>query len=133
MARLDDYEIHPDGMDEYLQNYGYHFSKKMCEWAVSKMRDRNGRRVQMRPKQAIDDMFKGYGIMIENDNGYDSVFSFHMALSDYVGSSIVDELAAARYVKDTIDDKDGYDGIVFCRFIADCNGKGVPIIWEDMI
>lgn len=29
-------------MDDYLSSYGYHFSKAMCEWAVSMMRDRNG-------------------------------------------------------------------------------------------
>lgn len=131
--RLDDYEIHPDGMYEYLSSYGWHFSKKLCEWAVSKMRDRNGKKVQMRSKQEIDSVLKGYGIEVENDNGYDAVFVFHMACSDFVGNSLVDELAAARYVKDYLDDKDGYEGIAFSRFIADCNGKGTPIIWSDVI
>ena len=28
-------------MEAYLRNYGYHFSKKMYEWAVSMMKDRN--------------------------------------------------------------------------------------------
>jgi len=131
--RLDDYEIHPDGMNEYLSAYGWHFSKKLCEWAVSKMRDRNGKKVPMRTKQEVDGILKSYGIEPENDNGYDAVFVFHMAYSDFVGSSITDELGAARYVKDVLDDKDGYDGIAFSRFIADCNGKGVAVIWTDVI
>lgn len=133
MARLDDYEIHPEGMDEYLSSYGWHFSKKLCEWAISHMRDRNGKKVRMRSKQEVDDLIKNYGIEIKNDKGYDSVFVFHMALSDFIGSSIMDELGCVRYAKDVLDDVDGYSGIAISRFIADCNGKDEPISWIDMI
>ena len=34
---LDMYDLKPDGMVSYLRYNGYHFSKKMCEWAVSLM------------------------------------------------------------------------------------------------
>ena len=37
MERLDSYSGYPSGMEEYLSAYGWHFSKKMCDWAVSKM------------------------------------------------------------------------------------------------
>lgn len=133
MERLDNYDIMPEGMKDYLSSYGWHFSKKLCEWAVSKMRDRNGKKVQMRTKQEVDSTMKGYGIPLEHDEGYDAVYVFHMAISDFVGSSLIDELAAAKYVHDYLDDEDGYDGIAFSRFIADCNGKGTPIIWSDVI
>ena len=133
MDRLDYYDILPKGMDAYLSHYGWHFSKAMCEWAVSKMRDRNKKRVQMRSKDDVSDVLKSYGVEIENDYGYDKVFVFHMGLSDFIGSSMPDESYVAKYVKDVLDDKDGYEGIAFCRFLADCNAKGVPIIWEDMI
>lgn len=39
--RLDVYDYFPDGMTDYLSIYGWHFSKKMCEWAVSKMKAEN--------------------------------------------------------------------------------------------
>ena len=133
MARLDYYDILPAGMDAYLSNYGHHFSKRMCEWAISKMRDMSGNKVKMRQKDQVDNILRTHNVEIENDHGYDSVFVFHMCLSDFIGSSIPDEARAARYVKDLLDDRDGYEGIAFDRFIADCNGKGVPIIWEDVI
>jgi len=133
MERLDYYDYRPKEMDAYLSNYGYHFSKKMCDWAVGNMRDRNGRKVQLKTLEQVDAILRAYGIALENDKGYDKVFVMHMALSDYFGSSIVDEQRLALYVRDVLDDKDGYPGIAFCRFVADCNGKGVPIIWEDMI
>ena len=133
MERLDYYDILPKGMDAYLSHYGWHFSKAMCEWAVGNMKDRNKRRVTMRPKEEIENILKAYGVELENDKGYDKVFVFHMGLSDYIGSSMPDESFVAKYVKDVLDDKDGYEGIAFTRFLADCNGKGVPVLWEDMI
>ena len=133
MDRLDYYDILPEGMDAYLSHYGWHFSKKMCEWAVSKMRDRNGKPVLMRSKEQVERILSTYGIQLENDKGYDKVFVMHMGISDYFGGSIIDEAHLARYVKEVLDDRDGYEGIAFSRFFADCNGKGVPILWEDMI
>lgn len=133
MTRLDYYDILPAGMDAYLSNYGWHFSKPMCEWAVSKMRDRNGNPVTMKTKEEVDAILKRNNIEIENDHGYDKVFVMHMGLTDYFANSIVDEAHLARYVQDVLDDKDGYEGVALTRFLADCNAKGLPIIWEDVI
>lgn len=133
MDRLDYYDIIPAGMDAYLSHHGWHFSKAMCKWAISKMRDRNGRKVQMKPKDEVESILQVYKVDVKNDKGYDAVFVMHMAISDYLGSSITDEAGLAKYVKDVLDDEDGYDGIAFTRFLADCNAKGVPVDWEDMI
>lgn len=133
MNRLDYYDILPKGMDAYLSLYGWHFSKPMCEWAVSKMKDRNGQKVKMKSKEDVDAILKSAGVEIENDHAYDKVFVMHMGLSDYMGSSITDETHLAKYVKDVLDDKDGYDGIALTRFLADCGAKGIPVIWEDVI
>ena len=120
-------------MDAYLSNYGWHFSKAMCEWAVSKMRDRNDQKVKMKTKEEVEAILKANGVEIKNDYGYDKVFVMHMGLSDYLGDSVPDEAHLAKYVKNVLDDKDGYEGVALSRFLADCNGKGWPIIWEDMI
>ena len=133
MERLDYYDILPEGLEAYLSNYGWHFSKKMCYWAINNMRDRMGRKLAQKTKEQVDAILKAHGVELENDKGYDAVFAFHMCISDYLGSSVVDEACNARYVKDVLDDRDGYDGIVFSRFLADCDAKGVPINWEDMI
>lgn len=53
-ARLDNYEVKPSGMDNYLQNYGWHFSKKMCEWAVSMMKGREGNFIKMVDKNSLE-------------------------------------------------------------------------------
>ena len=130
---MDYYDIMPAGLEAYLSSYGWHFSKALCEWAISKMKDRNGNKIPVRTKEQVETMLKASGVELENDYGYDAVFVMHMGLSDYLGSSITDEAHLAKYVKDVLDDKDGYEGIALTRFLADCSAKGIPIMWEDVI
>lgn len=56
-----------------------------------------------------------------------------MAKSDFFESSIISEQYLLQFVKDYLDDIDGYDGKALTRFYADCIGSGTPIMWEDMI
>lgn len=41
MDRLDIYDVFPIGFREYLNNYGWNFSKKLCEFASSR-HEKNG-------------------------------------------------------------------------------------------
>ena len=135
--RLDYKTIFPSGMEEYLGLNGWHFNKKMCEWAVSKMyrEDINGKKQAIIPytKDQLDQLLKKYNIILTNDIGYDAVYIINMAKSDFFGSSIIDEGKLVKYVKDYLDDADGYQDIAFTRFYADCIGKGLIISWEDML
>ena len=135
--RLDAREVFPSGMEEYLSQYGWHFSKKMCEWAVSRMYKRNSldKKIQIQSwnKDSVDKLLNKYGVTIENKIGYDYVFAANMCIADYYGSSIIDEQHVALFIKDYVDDPDGYEELPFTRFYADCIGSGVPINWEDML
>ena len=129
--RLDSYDKLPSGMDEYLSNYGWHFSKKMCEYAVSNMY--NDKNTRPYTKEEVDALLAKNGITLKHKNGYDYVFAANMAKFDYLGSSIPNEIYLAKFIKDYVDDPDGYDGLPFTRYYADCIGSGRAIIWEDMI
>lgn len=135
--RLDAREVFPSGMEEYLSQYGWHFSKKMCEWAVSRMYKKNSLDkkipIQSWNKDSVDKLLNKYGVTIENKIGYDYVFAANMCIADYYGSSIIDEQHVALFIKDYVDDPDGYEELPFTRFYADCIGSGVPINWEDML
>lgn len=135
--RLDtSYDNFPSGMREYLETYGWHFSKKMCEWAVSKMRRKNAATGKAEPveyvdKEMVDEILKKNNIRLDNDVAYDATYSFNMARADYLKSSVIDEAHLAMFVKDYLDDEDGYPEIAFTRFYADCIGKGEVILWEE--
>ena len=73
------------------------------------------------------------GVKLEKAKGYDHVFVANMGKADYLESSIPDDTHLALFVKDYIDDPDGYDGLPFTRFYADCIGSCTPIMWEDML
>lgn len=133
MGRLDYYDIRPAGLDAYLSYYGYHFSPAMAHWAVSRMKKSGGGQYQPMSKDDVDSLMQKTGVSIENDIAYDAVYVANMVKSDRWGSSVRDEAQLALAVKDELDDPDGYEGQAFSRFLADCNGKGIPIMWEDMI
>lgn len=120
----------------YLRYNGRHFNRRLVEFATSKMttRDSNGTEVPLEPisKDKLFDMMKQNGVYLDNnDNPYDAVFAANMCKADYLGSSITDEKHLCLYVKDVIDDVDGYDGIVFNRWYADMCRKGVQIDWYE--
>ena len=136
--RLDNYGAYPSGMKEYLSIYGWHFSKKMCEWAVSRMyKDEKETKTEQSnsdyTRDKIDLLLKRYNLKLENNKGYDDVYVANMCKFDFLGSSIDGEMKLAQFIKDYIDDADAYEGMPFTRFYADCIGSGTPIIWEDMI
>lgn len=131
-CRLDSNSRFPAGMQEYLEAYGWHFNKAMCEWAVSRMRDRNGNRVTCTKKDA-DELLARHGIVLKDAKGYDHMYVLAMAKADYWNSAIVEEARLALFVRDYMTDPDGYDEVAFTRFYADCIGKGEPIMWEDML
>ena len=120
-------------MDAYLSNYGYHFSKKMYEWAVSMMRDRNGNKMSPVEKAQATDVLKANGITIDRDKGYDAPYVWMMGKADYFGSSIADDAHLARFVKDYLDDRDGSESRAFDEFYAKTVALGIPILWGDMI
>lgn len=133
MDRLDTHENFPAGFREYLENYGWHFSKKMCEFAVSRMKDRNGKKIEPYSKDKVDALLKQYGIELKKDKGYDCVYVCNMALADYFGSSIPNPQYLAMFIRDYINDEDGYDGLPFTCYYADTIGSGTPILWEEMM
>jgi len=126
-------KIQPSGYAEYMSEYGEHFSKKMCEWAVSRMMDSNGKKLEPWGKEQVDALLKEAGIELNNNKAYDSVYVANMCRADFLGKSVPDNSHLAQYIKDLLDDQDGYEGLVFNRFVMDCAGMGVPIIWEDML
>lgn len=124
-------------MEEYLQRYSWHFSKKMCEWAVSKMYRKGAQgkveHVPFTSKEDIENTLRIYGVDTSKFIGYDAVYVYNMAMADYFGSSLQDDRMVSLFVKDYLDDPDGYDEVAFTRFYADCIGKGEMPEWEDVL
>ena len=134
MSRLDSRSAFPSGMEDYLQFNGWHFNKKMCQWASSRMyKGEKGNKTYIIPYtiEAIEGLAKKYNLSFEIN--YDAVYIANMAKADFLGSSIPDEAHLMLYVKDVVSDPDAYNGMPFTRFYADCIGSGTSIPWEDLL
>lgn len=122
----------PKSMRKYLSNYGWHFNKQLCQYAVSLMR-KKGKPLEPLSKEHIDKMLQQNGITLEHNVGHDYVFVGNMCKADYYGSSIPDEKHFALYVKDTIDDEDAGDGTTMRRWYATMVANGVMVDWEEFV
>lgn len=93
-------------------------------------KDVNGKKNFIIPmsKDGVDEILKRYSLKVDNKIGYDYVFAANMCMADYMGSSIEDERHMALFIKDYVDDQDGYSELPFTRFYADCIGSGTPIV-----
>ena len=135
---LQEYDIIPREMRAYLRNNGRHFNKKSYEWAVKNMRKYNDttrrfERIEPLDKNAVDELLKNNGITLDDARGYDYVYVANMCKADFYGTAVEDERHMALYIKCVIDDADAVGGMIFNRWLADCDTKGISIDWEDLL
>ena len=130
------YDEIPEGMKRYINNYGCHFNKKLCDEAVSRMYKKvNGKNEKIQPysKEQVDNLLKQNNIQLERGKMYDCVYVACMCQADYLGKAVPDMNHLAMFVKDMIDDPDAEDGFIFNRFYADCMFMDNPIDWDECI
>lgn len=120
-------------MEEYLEDYGYHFNKRLFEFAVGMMKDRNGQRLKPWDKEKTEEFLKAHGVVLKNNLGHDAAYVVNMARADYYGSSIVEEVRLALFVKDYLDDVDGSATRAFDEFYIKTVALGIPIFWDEMV
>ena len=125
-------------MEDYLALYGWHFSKKLAEYACARMKRKNlttgkAEAIPYWDKTKTEEILRRYGMDPAQFNGYDAVYVINMARADFFGSAIADDQHLAYFVKDYLTDVDGYDEVAMTRYYADCIGSGEQIPWEDVL
>lgn len=129
---LDIYDEFPKCMRKYLQHYGWHFNKELCEFAVSGM-IKGDKHIEPITKEFVDKLLSKYDIELTHNVGWDYVFVANMCKADYYHSSIDDEHHFALYIKDTIDDEDAAEGTTMRRWYATMVGNGIIIDWSEFV
>ena len=127
------YEVMPEDLAIYLSHNGPHFNKKCFEFAVSQMFDNDNKEIKQYTKEDINNLLNKYGIKVKYAQMYDAAYVATMCKADYLNSSIIDEQHLGMFIKDTIDDPDACEGLMFNRWIADMKWLGIAIPWDEFI
>lgn len=118
---------------KYQRLYGPHFTKELCDFAVSLMQDDNGA-IEPITKSQLEEKMKAQNITLEYDKLYDAVYVANMCKADYLGNAVPNnDYNLCMYIKKTIDDPDGYDGQPFNRWMSDIIGMHIPVDWSEFV
>lgn len=118
---------------KYQRLYGPHFTKDLCNFAVSMMEDENGP-ITPFTKQEIESKLSTYGIKLKYNKLYDFVYVANMCKADFLGSAVPnDDQHLCDYIKKVVDDPDGYDGQIFNRWVSDVEGMHIPVDWSEFV
>ena len=119
--------------EQYLEKYGKHFTIKLADFASEQMVNSDGTNKHWDVsdiKQIIDEL--GYIIPISSTIG-DIIYTANMAHADFYPLLLKDAKSCIIYAIEVANDKDGYEGIQFCRWMADVKNKNLEIDWESFI
>lgn len=125
-------DCYQEEKEKYIKEYGVHFNEKLYVFAVSNM-TKGGKSIVPFTKDKVDEILKSANVTLEHNQGWDYMYIAAMVVADFWGSSITNDIQMARYIKDVIDDTDGYDGIVLTRWCADMCKKNINIDWTIML
>ena len=127
------YETMPEDLAIYLSHNGPHFNRAACDFAVSQMYKDDEDYIIPMTKEEVNYLLKNYKVNIKNNKLYDAVYVANMCKADYFGSSVINDEGLAKFIKDTLDDPDGMEGVTFNRWIADMKWLGIPIPWDEFL
>lgn len=119
--------------EQYLEKYGKHFTIKLADFASEQMVNSDGTSKHWDItdiKQIIDEL--GYIIPLSSTIG-DIIYTANMAYADFYPLLLKDAKSCVRYAMEVAGDKDGYEGIQFCRWMADVKNKNLEIDWNSFI
>lgn len=137
---LTQYDVRPRSQVAYLSNFGPHFNKALCEFAVDHMYipdedGSNDKPIEPYTKREVDEILASNKITLKKNKLYDYVFVANMAKADYMGKGgcLQSDSQLAKYIKNTIDDPDAEEGVTFARWLATMAVNGIPIEWSEIL
>lgn len=127
------YETIPEDLAIYMSHNGPHFNKEACKFATNQMFIDEDEEFKPFTKEEVNGLLESYKVKVKNNKLYDAVYVANMCKADYLGNSVPTEEHVAKYIKDTLDDPDGMEGLTFNRWIADMKWLGIPIPWDEFL
>lgn len=119
------YDSNDQGLNTYLKIYGYHFNKKLSDFAVKMMSSQNWDYDQV---EDYVNTLNTSGFLHKMTVG-DFAYGANMYYSDFY-PKILSESKCLEAVVAIANDEDGYEGQLFSRWLSDIMSKGISIDWH---
>lgn len=118
------------------ENHGL-FSKRLAEWAISRMERKDPVTKEMKPVKtpSVDEVKKLMGehkVELPDEFIYTAWYLYAMTLADYP-KSLPTDAHRIMYVEETLCDPDGCPENVLDCFVTKMRNAGVPIYWEEYL
>lgn len=114
----------------------YHglFSRKLAEWAISRMEVKDTATKQMKKLSArslddVQEVLKANNVELPDEFVYTAWYLFNMSVADYP-KTLTSDKQRSLFVEETICDPDGMPENVLSCFVTKMCNAGVPIYWE---
>lgn len=117
-----------DSYKSYVDKNGLHFTKSLQEYASKQMVNSNNLTHTWTPEQ-VQNVCNVLNLKFPDTSTiYDITYTANMAYADFY-PELFNEHQCIRYAVAVANDKDGYEGIQLCRWIADVMGKKENVDW----
>lgn len=125
------------GYSEYVKKHGYHFTEALAEHVSKMMENANGEAhtwTAAQVKKAMENLgLMPLGETVTHATLGDVTYQANMYYADLYPDPFKDEVSCLKGAYKVAKDKDGYKGMIFCRWTADAIGKAVSIDWEKFV
>jgi hypothetical protein len=114
---------------EYVNKHGYHFSDDLATFACKAMENTDGSYHIWTPEEVKQALGR---VSFSNRNNCtigDLTYLANMAYADFYPKVIGNVDGCLSYAVSIADDPDGYEGMVFMRYLSDVIGKEIKVKW----
>lgn len=118
-------------MRAYIERNGHHFNERLCDFAVSHLRNANGTDRHMDAKEVLG-ILAAADYKLDEDAVYDITYLSNLLYSDLYPNVITSEAGIVKAAYSYGNDPDGYEGQTFFRWVDDMRRKDIEIPWEEM-
>lgn len=121
--------VKEDEYNDYVSKHGLHFTKALQEYASKQMVNSNNQEHTWTSQQ-VQNVCNVLNLKIPDTSTIEDVtYAANMAYADFY-PELLNEHQCIKYAVAVANDKDGYTGIQFYRWVADVVGKKENIDWD---
>lgn len=120
-----------NGYVEYINKYGYHFTKELSDY-ICDIKNKNNKDIWT--SNQIEKSANNLNLEFKhNATVGDLSYLTNTYFLQFHPDFIQDGVQCIKIANKILNDEDSYDGMVFCRWISDAIGKNIKINWKDFI